>query len=127
MAIMEEKRKDRDAPTKKELAALAKLDPAMLEAWAAYCKDSERSVEAREYGLSKHDIEDMHTDAEYETGVVDFVLSKWENWKHDAKPKEDLDYETACAIVRHGLETLPFGWYRGDLHSRVRLRVKASF
>lgn len=119
-------KRDRDAPTKKELAALAKLDPAMLDAWREFCKDDERTEEARDYGLNKHAIEDMHTDAEYEQAVVDFVLSKWEDWEHPAKPEANPDYETACAVVREALTTLPFGWYRGNLHGQIRLRVKSS-
>lgn len=96
------------------------FDADFLKAW----KDRVSSDEFK-CPVGKHEIEDMHTDAEYEMTILDAVLSELEEIEHPAKPKK-LTRQQVTLLVRDALPAMKFGWYRGDLIGRLDRRIKES-
>lgn len=106
------------AAEKKDEQTRSTLNPAFLKAWTDLAAELVCPVD-------KHDIEDMHTDVEYEMTVLDAVLSELEEIEHPAKPKK-LTRRELTLLVQDALGVMKFGWYRGDLRGNLNRRIKES-
>jgi len=100
------------------------MDDAILSAWKPVAGALfNAAYEAG--GPGKHEIEEMRTDAEYEARVVACVLSAWGDWGREGKPElGSLVEGERVAVVAAALESpeARYGWYRGDLPSKGRIR-----
>lgn len=82
------------------------------------------NAEYEESGPSKHEIEDMRLDAEYEAQVVGCVVTAFENWEFVGKPDWDTILEKErIALVAAALSKGKYGWYRGRLPEPTRIRA----
>jgi hypothetical protein len=72
-------------------------------------------------GPDKHAIEEMATDAEYETRVVGCVIAAWENWdgiqSHFWGGRFTREQQEKIVSAALDNETADYGFYRGDLPS----------
>jgi len=93
----------------------AMIDPAVLAAWtlaSGYLVDA--AYEAA--GLTKHDIEEMETDEEYEAFLVERVLSAYSDWEHGDKVLFDsIPRQDQVQLVEAALNQTKYGSYRGNL------------
>ena len=108
------------AAEKKDEKIRSGFDPAFLKAWMDRVSSDEF-----ECPVHKHDIEDMHTDGEYEMTILDAVLGELEEIEHPSKPKK-LSRQQVTLLVQDALGVMKFGWYRGDLTGRLSRRIKES-
>lgn len=78
-----------------------------------------------ENGPSKHEIEDMRTNAEYEACCVECVLQAYDEWEHEGKPEHNaLPLPELVQVVEAALnsEDAKYGWYRGNLPEPKAIR-----
>jgi hypothetical protein len=89
------------------------VDESILDTWV---KVGPGLFNEEASSLSKHEIEDMETDREYETEIIWSAVSAWDNWVNPNKPDfSSLSSEEKLKVISDALgEGAEYGWYRGD-------------
>ncbi len=98
---------------------LVTLSPALISAWAK----AGEFIDEYTCHFSKHDIEEMSKDSDYELAILELVLAAWHDFEHEDYPHGDLTEEDKYVIALTGLNATRYGSYRGDVMGNLRPRL----